>query len=146
MDDWEVDRRVVVAGAGVLALGAVAACGTYGAPSAPATSGAGGSSGGGSSSGANALAKTSDIPVGGGKVFASQQVVVTQPVASTFKAFSAICTHQGCTVGGVSGGTINCPCHGSKFKIADGAVAKGPAEQPLPPKTVTVRGDSIILG
>jgi Rieske Fe-S protein len=145
MDDREVDRRVVVAGAGVLALGAVAACGSYGAPSSPATSGAGGSSGG-SSSGGNALAKTSDIPVGGGKVFASQQVVVTQPVASTFKAFSAICTHQGCTVGGVSGGTINCPCHGSKFKIADGAVAKGPAEQPLPPKTVTVRGDSIILG
>jgi Rieske Fe-S protein len=68
------------------------------------------------------LAKTSDIPVGGGKIFKAEKVVVTQPKAGEFRAFSAICTHQGCPVGSVSGGTINCPCHGSKFKIADASV------------------------
>ena len=54
---------------------------------------------------------------------------MTQPVAGTFKAFSATCTHQGCTVNEVAGGTINCPCHGSKFAVADGAPTAGPAKQ-----------------
>ena len=86
------------------------------------------------------------MPVGGGKVFAAQQVVVTQPAAGTFAAFSAICTHQGCTVDAVADGTINCPCHGSKFAVADGSVATGPASQPLEKKTVTVTGGKIRLG
>ncbi|MFD7167585.1 Rieske (2Fe-2S) protein [Streptomyces violascens] len=91
------------------------------------------------------LAKTSDIPVGGGTVFADQKVVVTQPEAGTFKGFSAVCTHQGCTVSSVSGGTINCPCHGSKFRIADASVAQGPAQQPLPAQQITVEKGSIML-
>src|SRR5438445_330336 len=95
-----VPRRAALAiGAG--ALGAAAATGEVGA--------------------------TADVPVGGGKVFADKQVVVTQPAQGTFAAFSAVCTHQGCTVDSVANGTINCPCHGSKFKIADGSVATGPA-------------------
>jgi Rieske Fe-S protein len=89
------------------------------------------------------LASTADIPVGGGKVFEADGVVVTQPKTGEFKAFSAVCTHQGCTVATITGGTINCPCHGSKFKVADGSVAKGPASKPLPPRTVTVTGDQI---
>ncbi|OAR25099.1 iron sulfur protein [Streptomyces sp. ERV7] len=91
------------------------------------------------------LAKTSDIPVGGGKVFAAKKVVVTQPEAGTFKAFSAICTHQGCTVKDVAGGTINCPCHGSKYRVADASVAAGPAPRPLPAKPITVENGSIRL-
>jgi len=93
-----------------------------------------------------ALAQTGDIPVGGGTVFAAAKVVVTQPQPGTIKAFSAVCTHQGCTVGDVSGGTINCPCHGSKFRVADGSVANGPAAAPLPAVNVRVEGTAIHLG
>ena len=91
------------------------------------------------------LAKTADIPVGGGTVFAAKKVVVTQPEEGTFKAFSAICTHQGCTVKDVAGGTINCPCHGSKYRVADASVAAGPAPRPLPPERITVENGSIHL-
>ena len=94
---------------------------------------------------ADALASTGDIPVGGGVVLADQELVVTQPTAGQFVGFSAICTHQGCTVVGVSDGTINCNCHGSRFSIADGSVQAGPAPQPLPARNVAVEGDSIVL-
>lgn len=83
------------------------------------------------------LAKTKNIPVGGGKVI-KQKYVVTQPKKGVFRAFSAKCTHQGCPVANVSGGTINCPCHGSKFKISTGAVAQGPAAQPLPRRKIKI--------
>ncbi|MCL7376543.1 Rieske (2Fe-2S) protein [Streptomyces sp. 35G-GA-8] len=91
------------------------------------------------------LAKTSEIPEGGGKVFADQGVVVTQPTAGEFKAFSSKCTHQGCAVKDISDGSIHCPCHGSRFSVADGSVKAGPATQPLPATPITVAGDSITL-
>ncbi|WP_314224277.1 Rieske (2Fe-2S) protein [Streptomyces zaehneri] len=91
------------------------------------------------------LAKTTDIPVGGGKIFAAEKVVVTQPTKGDFKAFSAVCTHQGCTVGSVADGIIHCPCHKSEFRIADGSVAGGPAPSPLPAEQITVEGSSIKL-
>ncbi len=72
-------------------------------------------------------------------------MVVTQPEAGTFKAFTAICTHQGCTVTNVSNGTINCACHGSRFKIEDGSVAQGPANGPLQAVDITVTGTAITL-
>jgi Rieske Fe-S protein len=92
---------------------------------------------------ANAIAKTADVPVGSGVIV--DEVVVTQPSAGEFKGFSAICTHAGCTVNEVADGTINCPCHGSKFNL-DGSVANGPASKPLEAQAVTVQGDSIVLG
>jgi Rieske Fe-S protein len=95
--------------------------------------------------GGEALAKTGDIPVGGGVVLADQKLVVTQPAAGEFKAFSALCTHKGCPVKDVADGTITCPCHGSKFSAADGSVTAGPATKPLEAKEVTVEGDSITL-
>ncbi|MFE7355728.1 Rieske (2Fe-2S) protein [Streptomyces sp. NPDC057543] len=101
--------------------------------------------GGGKDIGGDTLAKTADIPKGGGKIFADQGVVVTQPEAGDFKAFSSKCTHQGCAVSSVSNGTINCPCHGSKFDLRTGSVTAGPARQPLPAKAITVEGDSITL-
>jgi len=78
-------------------------------------------------------------------VIAAKKVVVTQPVSGTFAAFSAICTHRGCTVNKVADGTIDCPCHGSKFAIADGSVVQGPASRPLPRRQITVMGDAIVL-
>ena len=86
-----------------------------------------------------------DVPVGGGAIIAAAKVVVTQPAAGQFKAFSSICTHMGCPVAEVADGTINCNCHGSRFDIATGAVKRGPATRPLPAKTVTVKGDRIIV-
>ncbi|MFJ8491974.1 Rieske (2Fe-2S) protein [Streptomyces sp. NPDC094038] len=107
-----------------------------------------GSSASGSASAATgqALAQTSDIPEGGGTIFKDQKIVVTQPAKGEFKAFSAICTHEGCTVSQVADGTIDCPCHGSKFHIADGSVAHGPATRPLPAESITVSGNSITMG
>ncbi len=87
--------------------------------------------------------RTSDIPVGGGTIYSDPQVVVTQPSKGEFRAFSPICTHQGCVVGQVAHGTIDCPCHGSEFSIDDGSVVRGPATRPLPPKRLTVHGDRI---
>lgn len=102
----------------------------------------GGTTGGEAGGSGEALGKTSEIPVGGGKIY-NEKIVVTQPTEGQFKAFSAICTHQGCPVSAVEDGTINCPCHGSKFRIDDGSVAGGPATSPLEEKTVTVEGDSV---
>ncbi|EYT78311.1 iron-sulfur protein [Streptomyces sp. Tu 6176] len=91
------------------------------------------------------LTRTDDIPVGGGKIFKEQRVIVTQPEKGQFKAFSAVCTHQGCTVASVENGTIACPCHGSMFHAADGSVAHGPASRPLAAKDIQVEGNSIRL-
>ncbi|POX49747.1 Rieske (2Fe-2S) protein [Streptomyces sp. Ru72] len=151
-------RRSVVAAVGVTGLAvALTACGGSDDTSSSSPSGAQDSSntstaatggGGGAAaagSGGTALAKTSDIPQGGGKVFADQGVVVTQPSAGTFKAFSSKCTHAGCAVKDISNGVISCPCHGSQFSAADGSVKKGPATQPLPAAKITVSGDEIKL-
>ena len=90
------------------------------------------------------LALTSDVPAGGGKILADKKIVITQPRAGSFEAFSAVCTHQGCTVSSVSGGTINCPCHGSKFSVANGSVVAGPAPSPLAAVGIKVQGTSIV--
>lgn len=92
-----------------------------------------------------AIAKTSDVPVGGGKIFKTRGVLIAQPAAGAFKAFGATCTHQGCALSSVSGGTAHCPCHGSTFHVADGSVAGGPASAPLPPKRIRIAGGWIHL-
>jgi Rieske Fe-S protein len=91
------------------------------------------------------LGKASQIPVGGGMVFANHQVVVTQPKAGTYKAFSSVCTHAGCQCNEVASGMINCPCHGASFSISDGSALQGPTQTPLPAKTVTVSNGEIRL-
>ncbi|MFF4188794.1 Rieske (2Fe-2S) protein [Streptomyces sp. NPDC001691] len=150
MDAVNSRRTVLVAAAGAAALAGCSKSGDGGgpAPSPSAPSGTAASAPGGSNPPARSgqvLGRTTDIPVGGGKVFAEQKIVVTQPEAGTFKGFSAVCTHQGCTVTSVSGGTINCPCHGSKYRVADASVAGGPAPRPLPARQITVDKDSILL-
>ena len=162
-------RRCVLLGAGVLgAAGVLTACSTAAVPynandagqapgAAPSATGSDMSSGMASamasqpSSSASAknmgtvLGMASAVPVGGGMVYTAAKVVVTQPSKGEYKAFSAVCTHVGCLCNQVADGTINCPCHGSKFKITDGSVVAGPAPAPLAAKTVTVSGGKILL-
>jgi len=156
----ETSRRTVLACAGAACAATLAGCSTYNsnsggvdAPqgtqstessSAPAAAGSGGSGGGGG--GAAVLAKTSDVPVGGGTFMTDKKIVITQPQSGTFHAFTAVCTHAGCTVGSVSSGTINCPCHGSRFSISNGSVVNGPAASPLAPVNIKVQGTSILQG
>ena len=150
-------RRTALACAGAACAAVLAGCSKYnsnnggvagGQPAPASSSSAAPASQAGSGSGAAAapaaLASTSDIPVGGGKILADKKFVLTQPKSGEFHGFSAVCTHAGCTVGSVSGGTINCPCHGSRFNIANGAVVNGPASSPLPPVNITVQGTSIV--
>lgn len=142
-------RGVAAGGAAVAGGALLAACGDDttggGSPSPAPNSGPstepGGSGGGG---GSEKLVATAKVPEGGGVVLPDAEVVVTQPAAGDFKAFSAICTHQGCTVGEVAGGVIICPCHGSQFSVEDGSVVGGPAPSPLPPVEVTVDGKSVV--
>jgi Rieske Fe-S protein len=91
------------------------------------------------------LANVREIPVGGGKIFAAERVVVTQPARGTYRAFSAVCTHVGCILNQISDGTINCPCHGSEFKITNGAVVTGPAPRPLPRKQIKIVDGKVVL-
>jgi Rieske Fe-S protein len=88
---------------------------------------------------------TSEVPVGGGVILEDADYVITQPTAGEFKAFSKICTHQGCPVGSVEDGTINCPCHGSKYSIEDGSVVSPPAPDPLEEAEVTLAGDLVVV-
>jgi len=130
-------RRVVVAAVGAAGLAlTLNACGSE--DDASSSSSAAADTG-------TVLGKTSDIPEGGGKIFKDSGVVVTQPTAGEYKAFSSKCTHQGCAVTGITNGVITCPCHKSEFSVTDGSVKKGPATQALPEQTITVSGDSISL-
>jgi Rieske Fe-S protein len=95
---------------------------------------------------AQPLVKLSDLPPGGGVVLKAKNLVITKDTVGRVHAFSAVCTHQGCIVASVSAGTINCPCHGSKFDAATGAPVAGPAQQPLPPVRVQEHDDAVYPG
>jgi Rieske Fe-S protein len=129
----DLSRRTLLraAGAGAAVALTAAACG---------------SSGGSAGTQANAIpvtVKTSDIPLNGGEIIGSAQIVITQPAAGTYKAFSAVCTHQQCIVAAVANNVIQCPCHGSLFSAADGSVIQGPAQSPLAAKKITVANGEI---
>jgi len=158
-------RRALLIGAGVTCAAALAGCTTYdanngglagpapttgsaatsGSAAAPSAASTGAASGSAAPAAA-ALATTAEVPEGGGKIIDGKNIVITQPQAGSFKAFSAICTHQGCIVNSVADGTIDCPCHGSKFSIKDGSVVNGPATSPLAPVAIKVEGASIVPG
>ena len=133
-------RALLVAGGAGTAL-ALAAC-------APSDTGTGTGSGSGSGTTApTEVAVLSDVPVGGAVavMLNGSQIIVSQPTSGSVVAFSAICTHKGCPVQPEQKG-LACPCHGSLFDTATGAVLQGPATEPLPPVTVTLDGDKILAG
>jgi Rieske Fe-S protein len=132
-----ISRRSTLAGAATLGVAAplLVACGSNGSDdTATDTS---------TPAAGKELGTTSEVPVGGGKVFGDEKIVVTQPTAGDFKAFTAVCTHQGCLVSQVADDTINCLCHGSKFSAEDGSVVTGPATEGLAAVKVSVDGDTI---
>ncbi|NUR62417.1 MAG: Rieske (2Fe-2S) protein [Catenulispora sp.] len=148
-DDLQVeesgpDRRSLMKAAALVAVpvagvGVVAACSSGGS-----SSGSGSSSGGGSgSNGGPVTVPSASVPVGGGTV--TSGVVVTQPQAGVYKAFSAVCTHQGCSVKDIENNRIKCPCHGSVFSAQDGSVLAGPATAPLGAMTATASGANITV-
>jgi Rieske Fe-S protein len=134
-------RRAVGVAVGGLSLPLLAACGgaSMGTPGSapPVTRG-------------SLLIAAGDVPVGGGVVLASAEVVVTQPTKGRFEGFSAICTHQGCLLADVADGTINCSCHGSQFSMTDGTNVAGPAGMsagsipPLPRVPVKKHGSNVV--
>ncbi|MGY1583988.1 Rieske (2Fe-2S) protein [Streptomyces sp. MN13] len=140
-------RRTVLAAAGAASLAVtLTGCGSEdGGTGGNGTDAVDAGDGGDSGATGAVLAATTEIPQGGGKVFADEGVVVTQPAAGEFKAFSSKCTHQGCAVRDVKDGLIICPCHDSHFSATDGSVKKGPATKPLPPAEITVQGEEIRL-
>ncbi|GAA2600732.1 Rieske (2Fe-2S) protein [Streptomyces violaceus] len=141
-------RRAVVTAAGAAGLAvALTACGSDDKASGSSTEQGAGGSGSSPEAGAGgaALAKTADIPVGSGKIFKDEKVVVSQPTAGEYKAFSTVCTHRDCPMVDLKDDIISCTCHGSQFSILDGSVKKKPAVEPLEAKQITVNGDSITL-
>ena len=143
-------RRGALRGSGVALLGGVAgyliarnsaaARGPVGAAAAAIAANAYGPV---TAHGGRPLVRLDRVPVGGGVVLARDKVVVTRPAADDVRAFSAVCTHQGCTVDGVADGLISCPCHGSRFDAATGAVRNGPAARPLAKVAVVVRSGKV---
>jgi Rieske Fe-S protein len=150
----EMSRRVLLRGAAVTGVAAplLAACASDEEPSGSADASGTASETGGETDGSpepadpgagGTTVATSDVPVEGGVILADDMVVVTQPAEGEFKAFSAVCTHQGCPVQQVNDGQIQCNCHGSAFSIEDGSVVNGPASRPLESKSVTVDGETV---
>ena len=131
--DLRTTRRIVFQGLGALGVAAVLA-------------GCGGSSDDGADAPAagDALATTDEVPVGGGLILTDERVVITQPTAGDFKAFTAVCTHQGNTVTSVEDGVIACSFHGSSYSAATGEVEGGPAPDALAAVAITVDGDQIL--
>lgn len=134
-----IGRRAVVVGATAVGIGGlVAGCG------GAQDSGALGPVGAPVGAAGTPLGAAAEVPVGGGTIFEALEVVVTQPEPGDFRGFSAVCTHTGCIVDEVVDGTINCPCHGSRYRL-DGTVAAGPAPRALPSRPVTVVDGRLVL-
>lgn len=71
----------------------------------------------------------SDVPVGSAVIV--DKFIIAQPKEGEYKAYSAVCPHQGAPITVVQGSEVKCTKHGSVFDISDGHVINGPAQQPL---------------
>ena len=89
--------------------------------------------------------QAAEVPVGGGKILADANYLVTQPAAGQYKAFTKLCPHALCPVTSITGGEIVCQCHGSRFSISDGSVTKGPASKGLGDAKVSLEGKTLTV-
>src|SRR5215216_878782 len=135
--------------------------GNYGGGGSGGGDSGGGSYGGGDSGGGSKASSGGDAKAGGAAIASESEVapgsaftfkdsgnpaVLIHLKNGDFVAYSAVCTHQGCTVA-YKGGKLACPCHGSVFDPAKGAqVVAGPAPSPLPEIPVKVEGDEVVRG
>jgi Rieske Fe-S protein len=144
MSERELSRRSALQGSAAVVVGAAVGYGvTRNSAAAKSTRGTTAANAYGPDTGASGkkLVAVADIPAGGGKIVGD--VVVTKDSAGQVHAFSAVCTHQGCTVDRVANGTINCPCHASRFDATTGKVVGGPAPRPLPTIAVTIQDGQV---
>lgn len=144
------------------AAASLAACGGSGSSGASGGSGSGsggnqdgsgeskkaGSStaGGEAQSGGAAIAQEAEVAPGSAVKFkdGGQDAVLVHLESGDFVAYSAVCTHQACTVA-YKNGQLACPCHGSVFDPANGAeVVTGPAQTPLEEIPVEVKGGQVL--
>jgi thiosulfate dehydrogenase (quinone) large subunit len=121
--------------------------------------GSGSSGAGGSAGGSNPAAGSSSVPSGAVKLGPANRLpsgqaatysdpadgspdILIRESDGSLKAFSAVCTHAGCTVG-YEGGVIACPCHGGEFSAETGEAIAGPPPSGLAPKKVLEAGGQI---
>ena len=138
-----LERRSVlrVGITGALAV-AFAGAGKFFAKAAPATSTSAAGKG-------TKIVKLTSLKVGAARNFVASNgapAILFRTKKGVF-AYSAICTHQGCTVSySTSSKTLKCPCHGAEFDPnKSGQVVNGPAETPLGKVKVAVKGAWVIL-
>jgi nitrite reductase/ring-hydroxylating ferredoxin subunit len=153
-DEFRPSRRIVFHGLTALGVAAVlAGCGGDDDPGSSGNSAdktdsstppSGTKSGNGGTQTQTVLARTSDVPVGGGLILTGEKIVITQPTEGEFKAFTAVCTHQGFTVTSVEDDRILCNHHGSVYDFESGENIGGPAPAPLDPISITVKGGDIL--
>lgn len=134
-------RRSVLAAGGAVGVATLAACSSGGGEGEATTTAEAPAPG-------SPIATVSDVPVGGAlaaTTSAGEAILLTQPTDGQIKAFSSVCTHQGCAVE-PGDGELACPCHGSVFDLATGAPVQGPATDPLSEVTVEVADNGDITG
>jgi Rieske Fe-S protein len=145
-------RRTVLAGGAAAAVAGLAGCGTF-TPPAPAGPAAAPTTADGippasgpvpTGAAGPGIRPAAEVPVGGALIIPELELVISQPTAGTFTGLSAICTHTACLVDRVEGGSIICPCHGSRYGL-DGSVQQGPAPRALDPRPVSVVNGEIVL-
>jgi len=136
-------------GVGAASASVLAACGGGGGSAGGGDAGGGGGSDGGSNEtqaqNGQAIARASEVAPGSAVKFrdSGQPAVLVHLQSGDFVAYSAVCTHQRCTVA-YRNGQLACPCHGSVFNPTNGAeVVNGPAQRPLPEIRVEVRDGEV---
>ena len=139
-------RRLLAAGGGVVVTGSLAACAGGQEDAAGQSGPADADPAASDPADGGTRVPLADVPVGGSLFLEDADIVVAQPTEGEVVAYDATCPHQGCMVSTTGeDGTLVCPCHGSAFALADGAVVQGPATEGLATLTAAVDGADVVI-